>query len=59
MSMVFAKEICEGCGKVFVGGQYAFFCPECRRRRQSEAAKRRNLSRIGVEARRKKGGGEE
>lgn len=34
------KEICQDCGKVFLGGSKAFLCGECRKRRQAEAAKR-------------------
>jgi len=35
-----AKEMCQDCGKVFDGGPKAFFCPECRKRRQSESQRR-------------------
>lgn len=45
-----AKEICEDCEKVFDGGPRAHICPACRRRRLSESAKRRNLSKIGRDA---------
>ena len=48
-----AKEICEDCGKVFVDGPKAFLCPNCRKRRLSNTAKARGLSRIGVVARQK------
>ena len=34
------KEICQDCGKVFLGGSKAFLCGECRKRRQAAAAKR-------------------
>lgn len=34
------KEICQDCGKVFLGGSNAFLCGECRKRRSAEAAKR-------------------
>lgn len=34
------KEICQDCGKVFLGGPKAFLCAECRRKRQAAAAKR-------------------
>lgn len=34
------KEICQDCGKVFLGGPNAFLCGECRKRRSAEAAKR-------------------
>ncbi|MGM9626963.1 MAG: hypothetical protein ACI3V4_02565 [Faecousia sp.] len=45
-----AKEICEDCEKVFEAGAYSFLCPDCRRKRLSEIAKRRNLSKIGSDA---------
>lgn len=48
------KVICETCGKMFTGGRHAFYCPDCRKRMLSESAKKRNLNRIGIEARRKK-----
>lgn len=40
-----AREICQDCEKVFMGGPKAFLCPDCRKRRQSENAKRNNLAR--------------
>lgn len=49
-----AKEICEDCGKVFKGGPSAFLCPQCRKRRLSESAKKRKLNELGAEARSKK-----
>jgi Zn finger protein HypA/HybF involved in hydrogenase expression len=52
-----APVICERCEKVFMGGANAFICPACRKKAVSESAKKRNLNRIGIEARRKKGGG--
>ena len=42
-----AKELCEDCGKVFDGGPTAFFCPECKKKRLSRAAKERNLNKLG------------
>lgn len=42
--------ICEDCEKVFWGGPYAFFCPKCRKKRLSAAAKRRNLNKLGNDA---------
>ena len=45
-----AKEICEDCGKVYNAGAHTFFCPDCRKRRLSEAAKRRKLNEIGNRA---------
>lgn len=52
-----AKVICEDCGKVFYGGPKAFFCPECRAEHVKVAArksaKERNLSAIGVAAKKK------
>lgn len=44
------KEICQDCEKVFEGGPKAFLCPECRRKRLSNAAKMRNLNKIGNDA---------
>jgi len=35
-----AKEICEDCGKLFEAGKRAFLCPACRKKRQSETARR-------------------
>lgn len=49
-----AKVICEDCSKVFEGGAKAFFCPDCRKRRQSESAKKRNLNKLGNAAYSKK-----
>ena len=48
-----APTICERCEKVFMGGPYAFFCPYCRKKIASENAKKRNLSKLGNEERRK------
>lgn len=42
--------ICEDCEKAFQGGPYSYFCPECRKRRLSETAKRRNLNKLGNDA---------
>ena len=56
VTTMLCKEICEDCGKLFIGGANAYFCPECRIRRQRESAKRRNLSQIGINARKKKRG---
>ena len=51
------KVICEDCERVFDGGPKAFFCPECRAKHVKEAARRsakeRNLSAIGVAAKKK------
>lgn len=48
------KVTCQECGAQFKGGQKARFCIECRTRHQKEAArksaKERNLSALGVEA---------
>ena len=48
--MIMAKEICMDCGKVFDGGAKAFFCMDCIKRRLSDAAKIRGLSKLGNEA---------
>lgn len=45
-----APTICEDCEKVFKGGPYAFFCPSCRKKRLSAAAKKRNLNKLGCDA---------
>lgn len=45
------KEICEDCGKLFVAGPDAYLCPECRKKRLSEYAKRRKLNELGAAAR--------
>ncbi len=42
--------ICCDCEQTYKGGPNTYFCPECRRRRLSESAKRRNLGKIGREA---------
>lgn len=49
--MTMAKTICEDCQKVYYGGPKSFFCPDCRKRRISEAAKARNLNKLGNDAR--------
>lgn len=49
-----SKTICEDCGKVFEYKFKAFFCSDCRKRRQSEAAKKRNLNKLGNDAYSKK-----
>ncbi len=49
-----APVICEYCEKVFMGGEHAFICPKCRKKIVSDNAKKRNLSKLGVEARRKR-----
>lgn len=46
--------ICEDCGRVFEGGPKAYFCMECRKRKLSASAKRRNLNKIGNAAYSKK-----
>ena len=49
-----APVICEYCEKVFMGGPKAFICLDCRKKIAIESAKKRNLSKIGHEARRKR-----
>ena len=49
-----SKVVCEDCNRVFEGTARARYCPVCRKRRQSEAAKRRNLSELGHEGYRQK-----
>jgi len=53
-----APVICEECKRVFYGGVNAYFCPDCRKKKLSELAKKRNLSGIGRAAQRKKKEGE-
>jgi len=48
------REMCLDCGKGFLGGKNAHFCPACRKKRIAAAARRRHLSQIGNEAREKK-----
>lgn len=56
--MSLAKTICEDCEAVFLGGPNAYYCPACRKRRQSQQAKARNLSKLGAAARLQKLKGE-
>lgn len=35
-----AKEICQDCEKIFLGGPKAFLCPECRKKRVMQGRKR-------------------
>lgn len=53
-----APVICERCEKVFKA-KYAFYCPECFRQICSERAKRIGLSKLGTNARWKKGANDE
>ncbi len=48
------KAICEDCNTVFEAKVCAFICPDCRKRRLSENAKRIKLSELGHEANRQK-----
>jgi predicted RNA-binding Zn-ribbon protein involved in translation (DUF1610 family) len=48
------RGLCVECGAVYNETPYSFLCPKCRKKKQSESAKRRNLSKIGNEARWKK-----
>ena len=51
-----AKEICQDCEKLFnPKSNKAFICPTCHRKRLSQYAKERNLSKLGHEARGKNG----
>ena len=50
MQRSLAPTICEDCEKVFQGGPNAHFCPKCRKKRISEAAKRRGLNKLGSDA---------
>jgi len=51
------KEICERCGKVFEAGPNAHYCKKCKSLILSEAAKRRNLNKLGLAARKEKANG--
>lgn len=50
MSGKLAATICEDCEKVFYGGPYSYFCPKCRKKRLSAAAKARKLNKLGNDA---------
>lgn len=47
-------ELCEDCGRPFMAGPNAFFCPECRGERIAAAARKnaikRGLNKIGTAA---------
>lgn len=50
-----AKEMnkwpCDDCGKIFTAkGMNARYCPKCRKKRLSHAARKRKLNEIGSEA---------
>ena len=49
-----APVICEDCERIFMGGPDAFFCPKCRKKRISKAARenaiKRNLNNLGNDA---------
>lgn len=51
-------EICQDCGKTFMAGPNAFFCPDCRKARVAAAARenarKRGLDKIGCAARQRK-----
>ena len=53
------KDLCQDCGKVYLAGPNSFLCPECRKKRQRELAKKRNLSKLGRDARSKQKGDRE
>lgn len=43
--------VCEDCGELFEArSNKAWFCPECRKKRQSDSAKRRKLNMLGAAA---------
>ena len=46
--------ICSDCEKTYTGGPKSFYCPACRRKRLSEAARGRGLNKLGYEAYSKK-----
>lgn len=46
-----AKELCQDCGKVFEPkSSKGMICPSCHRKRLSQYAKERNLSKLGRDA---------
>ena len=45
------EKVCDDCGCVFYAkSKKAHICPTCKRKRQSQQAKRRNLNKIGNDA---------
>lgn len=48
------KDLCYDCQSIFEHKGRAYFCPKCVKRRISEAAKKRNLNRLGLIAQGKK-----
>lgn len=44
--------MCTRCGDEYIGSKKSYFCPVCRKERQREAARERNLSKLGNMARR-------
>ena len=36
-------ELCDDCGKPFLAGPMAFFCPECRKKRQAQGRQAKKL----------------
>lgn len=38
--MGLAREICQDCGKVFMGGPRAFLCKDCRKKRVADGKRR-------------------
>ena len=51
----YTKGICVECGAIYNETQYSFLCPECRKRHLSENAIKNNLSKLGHQARKRKG----
>ena len=45
-----SEKTCKDCGSIFWGGKDAQFCPACRKKRLSEAAKKNGLNQRGCAA---------
>lgn len=48
-SSIKAKEWCQDCGRVFLGGKNAFLCPSCRKRRVEEGKRKHRERGVKVE----------
>ena len=49
-----AREICQDCGKTFLGGPNSYLCTSCRKGRLRNYAQERKLSELGNKARSEK-----
>lgn len=48
-----SKGWCTECGAVYNETPTSFLCPECRKKKVSQSAKKRNLSKLGHKSRKK------